>query len=208
MFYYDQYKELYEEAQTDKNKGKYKAFVFDVKGSKVHSSRDNDKFYEGLWSFFDETVNNLLELEKVRGHKIIHRHLELKDIKEGERVLDKVALLRSIEELKQPHSNKILRADQLNPAWWLGDSIYFIVERDSISDKEFMQIIQKNKDNTIPNYDLYFASGYYETDVWAESSDKFSRTYCLVVLDELAKKYNKIITSPDHLKEQSQGRQL
>lgn len=81
--------------------------------------------------------------------------------------------------------------------------MYFIIIRDSISDEEFFAILQKNKNMIIPRYDLHYASGYYETDVWAESSEKFSRIYCIPILEEIAKKSKLLITTKniDNIKE-------
>lgn len=198
MTYYKQYKDLYMQAQTDSSKGKYKIFLFDIKESKIHSTRDGLDFYTDIKNFTNKTTTDLLKLEKIKGHKILHRHLEVADLKENEQVKDKVVLLRHQNDTK--FNKSIFRYDQFNPVFWMGDLIHFIIERDSVSDSEFMQFIQKNKDSIIPNYDLHFASGYYETDVWYESSKKFSRVYCIPVLDELSKKSKHLITSPNKFK--------
>lgn len=181
--YYEEYKDLYLAAQT---KGKYKMFLLDVKNSKIHSSRDKMEFYNGISKFVDKTTSDLLNLEMEKGHKILHRHLETSDLKKEQNLKDKVVLAKSQRtEIKE---NSLFRLDQLNPLHWMGDLIHFIVEKDSISDEDFTKILQNNKDAIIPNYDFHFINGYYETDVWSDSSDKFSRVYCIPVLEQLSKK--------------------
>lgn len=190
--YYDEYKDLYIASQTDKSKAKYKMFLFDVKSSKTHSKREGVDFYYALEKFLNKITADLLNLEKVKGHKILHRHVEVSELKEGEVLSDKVVLAKTQDD--RNINNLLFRYDQINPLFWMGDLMHFTVNAGSISDDEIMKIIKDNKDNIIPNYDLHFASGYYETDVWAESSEKFSRVYCIAVLEELSKK-NKPLTT-------------
>lgn len=180
--YYEEYKDLYNVAQTT---GQYKMFLLDVKGSKIHSKRDKMDFYNGILNFVNKTTSDLLNLEAEVGHQILHRELEMSDLEENQNLQDKVVLARS--QHNKMKKNSVFRTDQLNPLYWMGDLIHFIVKKDSISDEKFIDILQQNKDNIIPNYDFHFIAGYYETDVWSESSDKFSRVYCIPVLEQLCK---------------------
>lgn len=191
--YYKDYKDLYLASQTDKSKANYKVFLFDVKNSKIHSKNDGIAFYRSLEQFVNKTTADLLWLEKVKGHKILHRHVESSDLKESEILKDKVMLARTQDDCK--NHNLLLWYDQINPLLWMGDLMHFIVEAESISDNDFMKIVKENKDNIIPNYDLYFGSAFYETDVWAYSSVQFSRVYCIPLLEELSKKSKSLLTT-------------
>lgn len=51
---------------------------------------------------------------------------------------------------------------------------------------------------------MYQASAYYDTDIWSESGNKFSRTYCIATLNELCKINNNLLTSPQELKTQDE----
>ncbi len=180
---FQEYKKEYVKAQKD---GAYKMFYFDVQGSRIHSVRDKELFYQSLTEFVNKSTKDLLELEKLRGTEILHRNMEIKDldINSNKKVENTVILAETQEEIWKVSKN-VLRVDSFNPIYWMADAMHFIVNRDSISDEEFMSILQKNKDELIPNYDLHMASAYYETDVWIH--EPLSRVYCIPILDELSK---------------------
>lgn len=171
-------------------------FLLDVKDSKTHSQRDKMMFYNGIIEFVNKTTTDLLNLEKVKGCKILHRHLETKDIKGDQIIKDKVVLARSQYDLKN-NTKSLYRTDQINPLFWMGDLMHFIIVKDSITDAEMMQILQTNKDAIIPNYDLHTISGYYQTDIWTKSDTEFSRIYCIPVLEQLAKTHGVVMETPN-----------
>jgi len=182
--YWEEYKDLYEQAQKS---GKYKMFLFDVVGSKKIFS-NNFTAYENFIKFIDSVTNDLLELEKTLNKKILHRHLENLDTYNIETDKNKVVLCVKQHGVR---TKDLYRTDSLNPLFWLGDLVHFIIERDSIPDKTFYEIFETNKKELIPNINFHHKSGYYETDVWAESGSKFSRIHCIPVLEYLAKNKQK-----------------
>ena len=192
--YLKYYRDQFKKAQQV---GNFKMILFDVKDSKKWSEKDDFAFYEHLISFLNGVTKDLLASEKISGKKILHRHLEspfLYDIDEDK---DKVIL----QEKQYQYLPKLYRFDCLNPLLWQGDMMHIIVLRNSISDEELFAVLQKNKDKYIPNYDLHYAQGYYETHVWAESGEKLSRIYCIPILEELAKTSNKLFQTKHHEKE-------
>lgn len=186
--YLKRYGALYLRAQST---GNYKMFLFDVKDSKKHSIAQPVDFYRNMIKFVNAVTNDLLIKEKELGKKILHRHLENFDNYDIDRDEDKVVLLKRQSQQR----GKGYRYDCQNPLYWMGDLMHFIILRDSISDEEFYSILQKNKDKIIPKYDLHHSKGYYETDAWGESDEKFSRIYCIPILEEFSKQPKNIITS-------------
>ena len=178
--YWEEYKDLYQKAQST---GMYKMFLFDVVGSKK-IYKDNSIAFENIIKFVDSVTFDLLNLEKKLNKKILHRHIDnyLQYDKENDK--DKVVLC---EKQLVDYPKELYRTDELNPLFWLGDLIHFIIERDSITDKTFYDIFEKNRKKLVPNINFHHKSGYYETDTWAESGSKFSRIYCIPVLEYLAK---------------------
>lgn len=194
--YFEQYGDLYKEAQTT---GKYKMFLLDVKNSKKILQIKGINFHQSLVSFVNCVTEDLLKLEKKLGRKILHRDLESFNNYNVNEHKNKVVLQRT----QGKNVPKVYKYDCQNPLLWFGDMMYFIIIRDSISDEKVFEILQKNKNLIVPRYDLHYASGYYETDIWAESGEKFSRTYCISILNELAKKSKLLITTKnkDNIKE-------
>lgn len=186
---YNEYNDMFESAQK---KGKYLMHVFDVKDSKKISSIIGQEFYERLMIFTNSLTKDLLELEKQTNTKILHR-----DIDDIEKVnYDKNADINKIilNKTQRKPNVSIIRDDTLNPIFWLGDLMQFTVLKGSISDEKFLSIVQKNKDNIIPNYNLHYAKGYYETDDWTKGDKEYFRGYCALYLSDLSKKLPLITT--------------
>lgn len=188
--YYKQYKDLYHASQST---GKYQVFLFDVKGSREHFLKNPREFNNAMQALVTNTTADLLQLEEERKVKILHRHLNAEDLQEGVVAKDKVVFLKT--QKTKINYGSIEKTDQLNPLFSQGDLVYFIINRDSISTEEFMSVFQRNKDATIPNYDLHYKIGYYETDIWENSHKEFSRIYCIPVLEELCKDSKQLITT-------------
>lgn len=180
--YLKEYGKLYKDAQKN---GQYKMFLFDVIESKKWAAIDGYFFRDKMMEFINSVTKDILDMEKKLNKKILHRHMENMDNYDKETDKDKVVLYEKSKSNSNIH--RIYRADCLNPNFFLGDLIYFILIRDSITDEEFYDIFQKNKEKFIPKYDFHHKSGYYETDVWSESNQKFSRIYCLPILEQLSK---------------------
>lgn len=193
--YYKQYGGLFKKAQST---GDFKMFLFDINDSKKLCKSNPTAFMQNIIRFVDSSTQGLLNLESEMGHKILHRHLENFDGYTAETDKDKVVLCKN-QRKGIPHD--IYRYDSINPLFWMSDMIVFIINKGSISDETFYEIILKNKAKYIPDYDMHYASGFYETDVWAESYNKFSRIYCIPVLEYLSKQSNKLISSKIHAAE-------
>ena len=187
--YYKEYGDLYKKAQDI---GQYKMFLFDVKGSKGFARDNCILFAQNINNFVDAVTKDLLDMEKLLNKRILHRHLENFDNYNKETDKNKVVLSKN---QRIDYSREVYRSDSINPLFWLGDMMHFIIERDSISDKVFFDIFEKQKEKFIPDYDLHYKSGYYETDVWAESGSKFSRIHCIPVLEQLAKQNKELIVT-------------
>lgn len=190
MHYFDQYKNLYLQAQTS---GKYKMFLFEAK-----QKNENLKIYDSnqfIINFVNYVAEDLLKLEKKLNKKILHRHLESFENYDFIEDKDKVVL----QKKQGKDLPKIYRFGCQNPILLTKDTVCFIILRDSISDEEFFSIVQKYKNRMIPRYDLRHAEGYYETDAWAEANQKLLRLHCMPVLEEILKKSKKILTTKNDL---------
>jgi hypothetical protein len=179
--YLREYYDLYIRAQKT---GKYKVFLFDVVGSRKIYANSPIALDYGLIKFTNAVTKDLLQLEKTLGKKILHRHIEEKQHYDAKKDRDKVLLCKNQRGCRPKN---ITRIDSINPLFWMGDLVQFTIERDSIPDKTFYDIFEKNRKEIIPTFQFYHKSGYYETDVWAESDSKFSRIYCIPILEYLAK---------------------
>lgn len=190
-YYYKQYKDLYMKAKMT---GKYTIHLIDIKNSKSFVTKEYyEIFYANLINFVNKVTADLLQLESQLGRKILHRHCEQNELYENAKIKDKVVLLKSQFDIIP--KNSLFREDQRNPNCWLNDQIYFIIERDSLSEKQMLNIIQKEKNDIVPNYDMHYMYAHYDNDETAFSNE-FTRTYCIAVLDELAKEQGMTLTSP------------
>jgi hypothetical protein len=187
--YWKEYGDLYKKAQKT---GQYKMFLFDVVGSRKLYADNPVLLNNNLVKFTDSVTKDLLKLEKVLNKKILHRHLEDSSNYNVENDKDKVILCK---RQRADYPTEFYRSDSINPHFGLGDMIYFIIERGSIADKTFYEIFEKNHKAIIPNYEFYHKAGYYETDVWAESDTKFSRIYCIPILEYLCKQDKNLIVT-------------
>lgn len=72
-----------------------------------------------------------------------------------------------------------------------GDLIGFTVYRDTITKEEVLSILKKAKSLLNINFEFHLADGYYETNDYSEGDKKYFRGYCIDLLSNLHKSYNK-----------------
>ena len=72
-----------------------------------------------------------------------------------------------------------------------GDLIGFTVYRDSITNDEVINIFNSCKKALEIDFNFHVADGYYETNNYMEGKDKYFRGYCIDLLSNLHKPYNK-----------------
>lgn len=164
-----EYNDLFLKCQ---NTGKYHVFTFDIEGSKKMS-------YNG--------VNERLEVQ----YKIIelammmYKIIQEKELKENKKIL---VFESEFTRLGEPRLN--IFGYKQEP-FLLGDVIGFTVYRDTITTNEVIEIFNKCKKALNINFEFHLADGYYETNNWVEGKEKYFRGYCIDLLSNLHKPYNK-----------------
>ena len=153
---WENYNHMWDKAQRE---GKYRLFLFDLKGSRKHYY-DGDDMYQNLRNLLDSVYGKIKELEKIRGYKILHTSKYL----DGK------------------------RGDTIEPVVFMGDLMVFTTLRGRISSKEVYRIFtESKKELNLTRYQFHFANGYYETDKYVEGDQKYFRGYCMGYLNHIAK---------------------
>ena len=131
-----EYEDLYAKAQDT---GKMHLYLFDLKDSQNHYyAKDNMR--ENLEKLLNRIYKRLKELERERGHKILH-------------------------DSKFLNIEGSIRADTFEPSVFMGDLMVFTTIRDSIDAEEVYQLFSEAKSSLgLNHYEFHFANGYYETD--------------------------------------------
>lgn len=72
-----------------------------------------------------------------------------------------------------------------------GDLIGFTVYRDTVTKDEVINIFNDCTKKLDIDFEFHMADGYYETNDWLEANNKYFRGYCIDLLSNLHKSYNK-----------------
>ena len=73
----------------------------------------------------------------------------------------------------------------------IGDLTYFTIYRDSLTREEVIDIFECCMHLLDVDFKFHYADAYYETHYWNEGKTKYFRGYCIQMLSELHKPYNK-----------------
>ena len=166
---YNEYNDMFLKCQDT---GKYHVFTFDIVGSK---KMDYKTRYETQLLLFELAGLMYLKLRSIEKRK--QKSILMYDDR-----------FRNMFDTRLPSINGITQEPLI-----FGDMFAITVYRDSITKKEMLDLFNSCKKLIGLACDFHYADGYYETNEWSEGKNKYYRGYCIQLLSELHKPYNKEI---------------
>ncbi len=160
---YNEYIDMFHEVQN--RKCPYRAFTFDVV-----NSRNQTEYLETRATKFFEFIDCIYFL------------LESEENKESKRILLKDKFNRKFEITKSRENN-----NEYNPMI-LGDMLTFFVYNGSITTQKMLEIFATALTMCDINYPFHFKTGVYQTNIYAEGSNKLYKGYMPQLLENLSKK--------------------
>lgn len=161
-----EYNDLFLKCQ---NTGKYHVFTFDIEGSKKMENSERLK-----------AQYKIIELAMM-----MYKIIEEKELKGNKKIL---VFESDFTKLGEPRKN--IFGYKQEP-FLFGDLIGLTVYRDTITNDEVIEIFNKCKKVLNIEFEFHLADGYYETNNWVEGNEKYFRGYCIDLLSNLHKDYNK-----------------
>jgi len=149
--------------------GKYHLFTFDIKGSKKIPKKERL-----------EAQYKLIELSLM-----MYRMIQEKEKIENKNIL---VFEKDFVKLGDPKLNVFGYKQE---PFLFGDLIGFTVYRETITNDEVIEIFNRCKKKLEIDFEFHIADGYYETNNWVEGKEKYFRGYCIDLLSNLHKPYNK-----------------
>jgi len=169
---YEEYLDLFYNAQ--KHECPYRAFMFDVVNSK------NEKGYYNNRSSYFKLIFSVI------------KEIKVLEIKENKKILldDENNIFFTKNKGDQNLSNPML----------LGDMVCFFVKENSISTEQMKKIFSRCMEKENINYNFHFATGAYETNIYAEGSTKLFKGYTAQILEKISKNNKILIKSDENIK--------
>lgn len=164
----NEYNDLFLKCQKT---GMYHIFTFDIVNSKKMTESDR---YDAQFK--------LIEL-----NLMMYRLIQEKEQKEKRKILVFEDGFTKLGELR------LNNFGYKQEPFIYGDLIGFTVYRDAITKEEVLNIFNKSKSALNINFEFHLADGYYETNNWIEGNTKYFRGYCIDLLSNLHKPYNKAV---------------
>ena len=161
-----QYNDLFLKCQET---GKYHVFSFDIVGSKK----------------MDRKTRSDAQFKIIELILMVYRKIEKKQIEENKKILV------FEDEFTKLGEERLNVFGYKQEPFIYGDLIGLTVYRDSITTDEVLDIFNKCKTALEINFEFHIADGYYETNNWIEGQSKYFRGYCIDLLSNLHKPYNK-----------------
>jgi len=166
--------EYYDMFIERQNKGKYHMFVFDIKGSKKMDPKTRN--------------NASLQMKKIM-YKIYN---EIKEIEEHSQTKILVMNIDGIVPYEESHK-VMYKFGMLFEPFLFADTFGFTIYKNSLSKAKILSIYQKYKQELNITFDFHIADAYYETNKWEEGSDLLFRGYCMDILSNYHKDYNRVL---------------
>ena len=116
---------------------------------------------------------------------MVYRILEKKEIEKGKKIL---VFEDEFTKLGEERLNIFGYKEE---PFLYGDLIGFTVYRDMVSKDEVINIFNSCKQKLEIDFNFHMADGYYETNNFDEANKKYFRGYCIDLLSNLHKSYNK-----------------
>lgn len=159
--------------------GKYHVFTFDMVGSSKFRTEGKN----------NERLDAQIKLMYLNA--LMYKLIQIKELEENRKIL---VFEEGFVSCPFPATNPYEASNgfgyKIEP-FIFGDLIGFTAYRDTITKEEVMNIFEKTKKVLNIDFDFHIADGYYETNDWAEGHDKYFRGYCIDLLSNLHKDYNK-----------------
>lgn len=149
--------------------GKYHVFCFDIVGSKNMS---------------DETRFDA-QIKIIKLILMVYEKIKTKQMQENKKIL---VFEDGFTKLWEKRLNSFGYKQE---PFIYGDVIGLTVYRDTITNDEIINIFNKCKKSLDIDFNFHIADGYYETNDYVEGKDKYFRGYCIDLLSNLHKPYNK-----------------
>ena len=149
--------------------GKYHVFTFDIVDSKKMSFKTR---YDAQFKIAELIL-------------MVYKIIEKKQLEENKKIL-----VFEEEFTKLGEERKNVFGYKQEPFIY-GDLIGFTVYRDAITSDEVINIFNKCKKILEIDFEFHISDGYYETNNWIEGTNKYFRGYCIDLLSNLHKPYNK-----------------
>ena len=161
-----EYNDLFLKCQST---GIYHMFTFDIKNSK--------RIENGNWRMVSQ-IRLILNM---------YRKIQEKEILENKTIL---VFEDGFRHFGEGRCNEFGFKEE---PFVYGDMIGLTVYRNSITKEEILKIFEEEKEYLQMDYDFHIADGYYETNNWVEGNEKYFREYCMKLLSNMHKPYNKYI---------------
>lgn len=168
---YNEYFDLYYVAQ--KKDCKYRAFLIDVKDS---STTLVGKEYHKHHLCVDYIVDRLCEFEKKNGKEILLREKDTF----VQKLFDNNKSIKQFDNLKR------------NPMI-LGDCACFLVNNNTITEKQFLDILGEAINKFDINFTYHYLSAKYETNDYAKGNTQLCKQYVMPIMEDLSKNEGKLI---------------
>jgi len=149
--------------------GKYHVFTFDIVDSKKMSFKTR---YDAQFKIAELIL-------------MVYKIIEKKQLEENKKIL---VFEEEFTKLGEERKNGFGYKQE---PFIYGDLIGFTVYRDAITSDEVINIFNKCKKILEIDFEFHIADCYYETNNWIEGTNKYFRGYCIDLLSNLHKPYNK-----------------
>lgn len=146
----------------------YHVFTFDIKSSKKMS----------------DTTRKIARIKLLKFITLMYNKIYRKELEENRKILFKNKDYVFLGEYTCDFGMK-------QEPFLLGDVCGFTIYRDSIKKEELMEIYNECIKEVGIDFEFHLADGYYETDDWTEGKTKYFRGYCIDLLSNLHKPYNR-----------------
>ncbi len=147
-------------------------FVFDICGSKKMDQQTRYRASIEIEKLMYKIYNEIKEIEKHQKNKIL--------------VINIDGIVPYEERYKAMH-----KFGMLFEPFLFADTFGFTIYRNSLPKEKILSIYKKYKQELNITFDFHIAEAYYETNKWEEGAEYFFRGYCMDILSNYHKDYNK-----------------
>ena len=149
--------------------GLYHVFTFDIEGSKKMSS----------------LTRQIAQYKLIKLNILMYKEIEKIEQEENRKIL---VFEEDFNKLGEPRKNVFGYKQE---PFLLGDLIGFTIYRNAITKDEVIKIYEKYRNELDIDFEMHLVDGYYETNNYEEGNEKYFRGYCIDLLSNLHKDYNK-----------------
>lgn len=166
--------EYYDMFIERQDKGNYHMFVFDIKDSKKMDKEKRKNASIQMQQLMHKIYNEIKEIERLSKTKILITNIDgIVPYEERNKVMNKFGML-------------------FEP-FLFADTFGFTIYKNTLSKETILSIYEKYKQELNITFDFHIADAYYETNKWEEGNKYFFRGYCIDILSNYHKEYNKIL---------------